>query len=70
MVGGRQGPRLEVIHDAAHIRGVSDGTMRKDGAYAVIRQLAVECGYTTASISERIYSRSPADGEPMAGVLI
>jgi hypothetical protein len=39
-------------------------------AHAVIRQLAVECGYTTASISERIYSRSPADGEPMAGVLI
>jgi hypothetical protein len=39
-------------------------------AHAVLRQLAVECGYTTASISERIYSRSPADGEPMAGVLI
>ncbi len=39
-------------------------------AHSVIRQLAVECGYTTASISERIYSRSSADGEPMAGVLI
>lgn len=39
-------------------------------AHAVIRQLAVECGYTTASITERIYSRSPQDGEPMAGVLI
>jgi hypothetical protein len=39
-------------------------------AHAVIRQLAVECGYTTASLSERIYSRSPDDGEPMAGVLI
>ena len=39
-------------------------------AHAVIRQLAVECGYTTASISERIYSRDPDDGEPMAGVLI
>jgi hypothetical protein len=38
--------------------------------HAVIRQLSVECGYTTASISERIYSRSPAEGEPMAGVLI
>jgi hypothetical protein len=36
----------------------------------VIRQLAVECGYTTASISERIYSRDAKDGEPMAGVLI
>ena len=39
-------------------------------AHALIRQLAVECGYTTASIAERIYSRSPDDGEPMAGVLI
>jgi len=39
-------------------------------AHAVIRQLAVECGYTTASISERLYSRSPDQGEPMAGVLI
>lgn len=39
-------------------------------AHAVIRQLAVECGYTTASLSERIYCRSPDDGEPMAGVLI
>jgi hypothetical protein len=39
-------------------------------AHAVIRQLAVECGYTAASIRERIYSRSPEDGDPMAGVLI
>jgi len=39
-------------------------------AHAVIRQLSIECGYTTASISERIYSRNPDDGEPMAGVLI
>ncbi len=39
-------------------------------AHALIRQLAIECGYTSASISERIYSRNPADGEPMAGVLI
>lgn len=37
-------------------------------AHAVIRQLSVECGYTTASIAERIYSQ---DGnEPRAGVLI
>jgi len=39
-------------------------------AHAVIRQLAVECGYNTASIAERIYSRSPLEDEPMAGVLI
>jgi hypothetical protein len=32
--------------------------------------LAVECGYTTASIRERIYSRNPGDQGPMAGVLI
>jgi len=38
---------------------------------ALIRQLAVECGYTAASIRERIYSRSPGqDGPEMAGVLI
>lgn len=39
-------------------------------AHAVIRQLAVECGYTTASLSERLYSRCAEDGEPMAGVLV
>jgi hypothetical protein len=40
-------------------------------AHALIRQLAVECGYTTASLRERIYSRNPSgDGPEMAGVLI
>ncbi len=39
-------------------------------AHALIRQLAVECGYTTASLRERIYSRNPDDGPEMAGVLI
>lgn len=39
-------------------------------AHALIRQLSIECGYTSASISERIYSRNPDDGEAMAGVLI
>jgi len=40
-------------------------------AYALIRQFAVECGYTTASIRERIYSRPPGgDHEPMAGILL
>ena len=39
-------------------------------AHALIRQLAIECGYTSASIAERIYSRNPPDGDPMAGVLI
>ena len=40
-------------------------------AHALIRQLAVECGYTAASLRERIYSRNPGEDEPeMAGVLI
>jgi hypothetical protein len=40
-------------------------------AHALIRQLAVECGYTAASLRERIYSRNPGeDEEEMAGVLI
>jgi hypothetical protein len=40
-------------------------------AHALIRQLAVECGYTTASLRERIYSRNPGEDKPeMAGVLI
>ena len=39
-------------------------------AHALIRQLAIECGYTSAYITERIYSRNPSEGEPMAGVLI
>ena len=40
-------------------------------AHALIRQLAVECGYTTASLRERIYSTNPKKSEvKMAGVLI
>mgnify|MGYP005857266637 CR=1 FL=1 len=39
-------------------------------AHALIRQLAIECGYTSASLTERIYSRNPSDGDPMAGVLV
>jgi len=43
-------------------------------AHALMRQLALECGYTAASVRERIYSRAPdADSdhpEPLAGVLL
>jgi hypothetical protein len=40
-------------------------------AHALMRQIALECGYTAASIRERIYSASPEeDNDPMAGVLI
>jgi hypothetical protein len=40
-------------------------------AHALMRQLALECGYTAASIRERIYALPPeAEGGPMAGILI
>jgi Domain of unknown function (DUF1998) len=39
-------------------------------AHALIRELALECGYTASSICERIYAASEVDGESMAGVLL
>ena len=40
-------------------------------AHALMRQFALECGYSSASISERIYSHpGDDDREPMAGLLI
>lgn len=40
-------------------------------AHALINELAIECGYSSASIRERIYSRQPGQGpEPMAGILL
>ena len=40
-------------------------------AHALMRQIALECGYTSASIRERIYSAGPKDDNgPMAGVLL
>jgi hypothetical protein len=40
-------------------------------AHAVMRQLALECGYTAASIRERIYCAERDEAsEPMAGVLL
>jgi hypothetical protein len=54
--GGFPGLRFVLLHSFAH---------------ALIRQLSLECGYTTASIRERIYScNAGKDHEPMAGVLI
>lgn len=53
--GGYPGIRFVLLHTFAH---------------ALIRQLAIECGYTSASIAERIYSENPDDGPAMAGVLI
>ena len=40
-------------------------------AHALMRQMAIECGYNAASLKERIYSKRPEEeGETMAGVLI
>jgi hypothetical protein len=40
-------------------------------AHALIRELALECGYTASSIRERIYAGDRSDGgETMAGVLL
>jgi hypothetical protein len=40
-------------------------------SHALINELALECGYSAASVRERIYARSPGEpGGPMAGLLI
>lgn len=39
-------------------------------AHALIRELALECGYTASSIRERIYAATGPDEESMAGVLL
>ncbi|MGB0383197.1 MAG: DrmB family protein [Ardenticatenaceae bacterium] len=43
-------------------------------AHALMRQLVLECGYSAASVRERLYSRNRHDSdthpEPMAGILI
>jgi hypothetical protein len=40
-------------------------------SHALMRQLSLECGYSAASISERIYSKVEKDAQPgMAGILI
>jgi hypothetical protein len=53
---GYSGLRFVLLHSFAH---------------ALIRQLTLECGYTMASIRERIYSLPPEhDDGPMAGILL
>jgi hypothetical protein len=40
-------------------------------AHALIRQFALECGYSAASLRERVYSKNPDENDgPMAGILI
>ncbi|KAA0232765.1 MAG: hypothetical protein JJLCMIEE_03573 [Acidimicrobiales bacterium] len=53
---GWPGERFVLLHSLSH---------------SLINELAIECGYSSASISERIYSRRPGEGpEPMAGILL
>ncbi len=40
-------------------------------SHALMRQIALECGYNAASARERLYSRAPDEaGGPMAGILL
>jgi hypothetical protein len=48
-------PRFVLLHSLSHL---------------LIRRLAYECGYASASLRERIYSRTPDEGDPQAGLLI
>lgn len=50
------GIRLVILHSLAH---------------ALMRQIVLDCGYSAASIRERLYSRQPGEsGGPMAGILL
>lgn len=50
------GIRLVLLHSLSH---------------ALMRQIVLDCGYTAASVRERIYSRRPNElGGPMAGILL
>lgn len=48
-------PRMLLVHTLAHL---------------IINQLTFECGYSTASLRERLYVSSNATDAPMAGLLI
>lgn len=48
-------PRFTLVHTLAHL---------------LIQEISHEAGYAAASIRERIYARTPAEGAPMAGVLL
>jgi hypothetical protein len=47
-------PRFVMLHTLSHL---------------LMRQLSFECGYSAASLSERIYS-SESESDPMAGILV
>jgi hypothetical protein len=52
---GYPGHRHVLIHTFAHL---------------LMRELALECGYSAASIRERVYASAPGDATDMCGVLI
>ena len=59
-----------IAEPAAHYPGIRY-VMIHSFAHTLIRQLAMESGYSAASLRERIYSRPPEDASgPMAGILI
>ncbi|MHB8432276.1 MAG: DrmB family protein [Candidatus Tyrphobacter sp.] len=39
-------------------------------SHALINEFALECGYSAASLRERIYCAEPDSGDPMCGILI
>jgi hypothetical protein len=48
-------PRFVLLHTLSHM---------------LIRQLSFQCGYSSASLRERIYAAPSSSGEPQAGILI
>ena len=48
-------PRFSLVHTISHL---------------LIQEISHEAGYAAASIRERIYAQTPAEGDPMAGVLL
>lgn len=48
-------PKLVMLHTLSHL---------------LIKQLSFECGYSVASLSERIYCAEETDGKQMAGIFI
>jgi hypothetical protein len=53
--GGFPGLRYAILHSFSH---------------ALMRALALECGYSAASLKERIYAADDGTGAPMAGIPI
>ncbi len=39
-------------------------------SHVLVRQLSLECGYSAASLRERLYSSEPGETSPMAGILL